>query len=135
MAIRFGLEDHQHFKVESQSRNGPKALTGVPGAMRSLGTSLNQTSLTPINGPRSVSSVKDEWASNSKEIHALKAEIKEEMKREVLDSKSKIVDELNGSLRGDMKEIFRKDVAECNAKILGELKDSLLPLSRMVMGN
>ena len=77
-----------------------------------------------------VSSVKNEWASiasNSKEIHALKAEIKEEMKREVLDSKSKIVDELNGSLRGDMKEIFRKDVAECNAKILGELKDSLLP--------
>ena len=77
-----------------------------------------------------VSSVKNEWASiasNSKEIHALKTEIKEEMKREVLDSKSKIVDELNGSLRGDMKEIFRKDVAECNGKILGKLKDSLLP--------
>ena len=54
MAIRFGLEDHQHFKVESQSRNGPKALTGVPGAMRSLGTSLNQTSLTPINPPRTL---------------------------------------------------------------------------------
>ena len=54
MAIRFGLEDHQHFKVESQSRNGHKALTGVPGAMRSLGTSLNQTSLTPINPPRTL---------------------------------------------------------------------------------
>ena len=41
-----------------------------------------------------VSSVKNEWASiasNSNEIHALRAEIKEEMKREVLDSKSKIV--------------------------------------------
>ena len=61
-----------------------------------------------------VSSVKNEWASiasNSKEIHALKAEIKEEMKREVLDSKSKIVDELKGSLRGDLTQIVKKDVA------------------------
>ena len=40
MAIRFGLEDQQHFKVEPQSRNGPKALTGVQGGMRSLGTSF-----------------------------------------------------------------------------------------------
>ena len=74
-----------------------------------------------------VSSVKNEWASNSKEIHALKAEIKEEIKREVLDSKSKIVDKLKESVRGDLTEIVKKDVAECNAKILGELKDSLLP--------
>ena len=60
-------------------------------------------------------------------IHALKAEIKEEIKREVLDSKSKIVDKLKESVRGDLTEIVKKDVAECNAKILGELKDSLLP--------
>ena len=41
------------------------------------------------------------------------------MKREVLDSKSKIVEELKGSLRGDMKEIFRKDVAESHCRASG----------------
>ena len=74
-----------------------------------------------------VNSDQDASPSNSQEIHALKAEIKEEIKREVLDSKSKIVDKLKESVRGDLTEIVKKDVAECNAKILGELKDSLLP--------
>ena len=52
MAIWFGLQRLWPVEVEPWSRNGPKALAGVQIGMRSLGTSLNETSLTPLNGPK-----------------------------------------------------------------------------------
>ena len=89
-----------------------------------------------------VSSVKNEWASiasNSKEIHALKAEIKEEMKREVLDSKSKIVEELKGSLLPAIKNIYdeakeemKRDSDLCRNQILADLKESVSPVIKTI---